>query len=201
MRPHAPPAARANPKGVMEPMTLELLADFAPIWVPILALVIYTYFTWQLLWLRLDVGRGSDAFAAETFLKLLGDARDEMLACDDGRAAAGSLCEDPEVIRAVREKLERNARFEMRCIFSSDDSTAFRRAFEGYDRVRIKTGVARRDIHYQIIDRGWKGYVSRHRSGEAGQSYKLYERAIGWVRREALGRHLADIDRELPQAA
>lgn len=168
---------------------------------PVLAACVFAYYTRELSGLRFEVGHNSDTIASEVFLRLLKDARKEMLVCDDGNKMDSSIYEDDDVIAAVREKLAANEQFRMRCLFSDDEDTKFRRAFQDEHRVEIKTGVQRRPVHYKIIDGGRSGYLSRHKHGETQRAFKLYEGARGWVQEMALKRYIADIDQEFRHAA
>ena len=172
----------------------------AGVFFSIAAVGIYAYYTGALLSLKLDVGRNSDAFASEVFVRLLGEAQESMLVCDDGNKMDVSVYEDDSVVDAVRTKLNSYPEFKMYCLFSDTEETKFLRAFNDEPRVRIKSGVRRRPVHYKIIDGGRSGYLSRHAHGETQRSYKLYEGATGWVREMALGRHIADIEREFQHA-
>ena len=181
-------------------MTLDAVLGPTGVFFSLVAVGIYAYHTFALLSLKLDVGQNSDAFASEAFVRLLRDAKESMLVCDDGNKMDVSVYEDDSVVDAVKTKLDSCPEFEMYCLFSDTDETKFVRAFNDEPRVRIKAGVRRRHVHYKIIDGGRSGYLSRHVHGETQRSYKLYEEATGWVREMALGRHVADIEREFQHA-
>ena len=162
---------------------------------------LFAYYTRHLLWLRLEVGHNSNARVSEAFLRLLENAKSEMLICDDGNKMEGSIYDNDEIVATVRSKLESNNQFRIRCLFSENYRSKFRAAFENRDyNVEIKAQVERRPVHYKIIDRGQSGYLSRHERGETQRAFKFYENASGWVRELALARHVADIDREFQNA-
>ena len=167
------------------------------------AVAYYIYSTWDLLFLKLEVGTNSDSFASDVFISLVNDACHEMVVRDDGNRMRGSVYEDEHVIDAVRKKLESSPNFRMRCLFSCEDETAFKRAFKNEKgRVLIRVAQPRHDIHFKIIDGGRQGYISTHAQGQSRRSYRLYR---GWLRKrtqwEVFGRHLADIDRAFQHAA
>lgn len=166
------------------------------------AVAYYIYSTWDLLFLKLEVGTNSDSFASDVFISLVNDARHEMVVRDDGNRMPGSVYEDEDVIDAVHKKLESSLDFRMRCLFSCEDETAFTRAFKSEGRVFIRVVQPRHDIHFKIIDGGRQGYISTHAQGRSCRSYRLYR---GWLRKrtrqEVFGRHIADIERAFQHAA
>lgn len=101
----------------------------------VLAVAYYLFRTWSLIPLKIERGVNSDAFTQAAFVGLVNEARGMMLVCDDGNRMPGSIYESTTVVKAVRAKLERDPTFRMRCLFSSDDLTEFRKAFEDEERV------------------------------------------------------------------
>ena len=167
-----------------------------------LPVLYYVRRTWGLLRLRLDVGVNDSSFAADIFIELLRDARDSMLICDDGNKMEGSLYNAEDVIDAVEEQLRANRNLRLQCLFNYGDETLFTKKFEKHPRVKMKRGIQpRRDIHFKIIDRGRRGYVSAHPLGSTARRYRLYDcsHAPDNIREAALGRHVQDMQRMFPQ--
>lgn len=181
-------------------MTVTVLVNIVGIVAVALVCAYYFYRLSSLFGLRLRAGTNDNTLAAEMFITLVGEAENEMLVCDDGNSMAGSVYENPDVVDAVRGKLERSGQFRMRCLFSSNDRTKFRAAFDDAERVEIKSGASRRDIHYKIIDRGRKGYLSRHPQGGVERSYRFYDGVPTVIRKAVFGRYVADMDREFHAA-
>ena len=171
--------------------------------IPIVVLAVgyYLFRTWSLIPLKIERGVNSDNFTQATFVGLVNEARGMMLVCDDGNLMAGSIYESTMVVKAVRAKLERDPTFRMRCLFSSEDETEFRKAFEGEKRVEIRTDDRRREVHFKIINDGRKGYVSVHREGERERQYTLYSGVCGRARQEIFGPYMDDINQVFAHAA
>lgn len=161
--------------------------------IPIVVLAVgyYLFRTWSLIPLKIERGVNSDAFTQAAFVGLVNEARGMMLVCDDGNRMPGSIYQSTMVVKAVRAKLEHDPTFRMRCLFSSDDLTEFRKAFEDEERVEIRTD-RRREVHVKIINGGRKGYVSVHREGEQERQYTLYSGVCGRARQEIFGPYMDD---------
>ena len=165
----------------------------ALLWILALAApAFYAWRTWGLLGLNLKVGMNGHAIAKDTFIALLNDAESAMWICDDGNDFPDSIYNMPEIVTAIEERLRRNDRLRLFCLFSSDEKTCFTQAFEKNPRVRIRRVRPRRDIHFKIIDNGAKGCVSAHPHGSFKGRYRSYDctRAPKHIRQAALGRHL-----------
>lgn len=157
--------------------------------------------TWHLIPMKIERGVNSDDFTVAAFINLVDEAAGTMLVCDDGNRMSGSVYESERVVAAVRDKLKRDREFRMRCLFSSDHETAFRRAFSDHDRVEFRTVDQRREVHYKIINGGKKGYLSVHREGDRERQYTIYSRVYGRARREIFGPHMDDIEQVFAHAA
>ena len=175
-----------------------------PLWIQatllLVAVIYYIVRTAPLLKVRFTVGRNDNDRAIEHFIKLVGDAQDTMVVCDDGNKMKGSIYENDQVIETVQIKLKANPHFTMRCVFSSPDKTKYREAFGGEDRVQIRNGP-RRNVHYKIIDDGASGYLSRHPLGGEDRSYRLYETVPRGLRQVIFGRHLNHMESVFAHAA
>lgn len=110
---------------------------------------------------------------------------------DDGNDFPESIYNTADVIEAVRRRLTGNEDLHVYCLFSSNDETSFTRAFAGHQRVHLKQGQPRRDVHFKIIDDGRKGYVSAHPPGSSERRYRSYDcsKVAPHIRQAALGRH------------
>lgn len=161
----------------------------------------YLYRTWHLIPMKIERGINSDDFTVAAFINFVDEAAGTMLVCDDGNRMPGSVYESERVVAAVRGKLKRDREFRMRCLFSSDHETAFRRAFTDHDRVEFRTVTQRREVHCKIINGGRKGYLSVHRKGDRERQYTIYSRVYGRARREIFGPHMDDIEQVFAHAA
>ena len=168
--------------------------------IPVAGGIIVAWFTWDVALLSTKRGVNSDAVALKEFLRLLREAKTEMLICDDGNKMPGSIYDNDEVVDAVKAKLESSEGFKMMCLFSNEYVSKFRRELENLDGIEIKLASDRRDVHYKIIDGGRSGYLSRHEEGESGREFESYRRVFGRVRRSTFGPFVEDINREFRSA-
>ncbi len=177
---------------------------YIQIGVAVIALGYFVYKTWYLFPLRIERGRNSDDFTASAFIDLVGKARGVMLVCDDGNEMSGSIYDSPEVVAAVKSKLDSDPQFGMRCMFSSNFKTKFRLQFDCADyadRIKFATVEVRRTIHFKIINDGREAYVSEHLEGERERRYTIYRNLIGPARTQVLGSYMDDINRVFADAA
>ena len=142
-----------------------------------------------------------DDSVAGHFIELLDEAQTSMILYDDGNNMDGSVYNDPQVIDAVRRKLRGNPDFRLQCLFNCNEDVRFRTEFANDPQVEIRT---RNDtdsgggVHYKIIDRGMKAYLSRHERGSRERIYKIVDcttvskRHRSRVADSILGRHTAD---------
>ena len=146
------------------------------------------FFSARTLWMTLQLRHvtstrtrlNAGPVAMEEFLKLLDEARREMIIYDDGDMVADSIYAMQELVDAVREKLKSSSEFRMRCLFNApDDSLPFMKAFgHGVDRVTIKPRDRNRHpfrTHYKIIDGGRKAYLSEHSLGSRERWFKIVD--------------------------
>lgn len=124
--------------------------------------------------------RVNDDSVTETeFLKLLGEARESMIIYDDGNDMDNSIYKSSAIVEAVRQKMDGNPNFQMRCLFNSDEqSLLFRAELAGLSGVEIRTldrNASRMKTHYKIIDRGLKAYLSQHDLGERARLFKFVD--------------------------
>ena len=146
----------------------------------------------------------SNTVAKAEFLRLLTGARKELLLQDDGGPTEGSIYESPEVVEAIRKKIDENQKFKIEALFSNPESTLFVQEFGGTDphpRVAIRYRPDRAVIHTKIADRR-KAYVSCHQPGSSVRNYKVIECPTGplaWLvrrhtRKVVLGQYLSDFE-------
>ena len=157
-----------------------------------------------------DPSTNDDGLAVESFTDLLERARSNMTVYDDGNDMKGPIYMQQEVIDAVKEKLENNKRFSLRCYFNCNEPTLFRKEFDSYSKVDIKTrpsGDTRPDdTHYKIIDNGRMAYLSRHEHGSKKREFQVVDCtrvnrfALEGVTDELLGEYKVDIKQKFPSA-
>ena len=122
-----------------------------------------------------EEGVNDEDVAKSVFLRLLNEAREEMVIYDDGNAAPNSIYEDIEVVQTLRDRLDDVQELQITCLFNFQGDTLFRREFEGHRRVKISQSLDRHDLHFKIIDGGRMGYVSRHQLGVEHRPYKSWD--------------------------
>lgn len=164
------------------------------------------FFAWRtfgLLKLKLQVGMNDDDVARSTFLALLEEAKEEMWICDDGNNFPESIYNKSAVVDRIERRLDTNENLWLLCLFSSDDETLFSRTFADHPRVKIRRMKPRRDVHFKIIDRGVKGYVSAHAPESLDRNYRSYDCSDvpQHIRQAALGRHLDGMTGIFPERA
>ncbi|MCY4594389.1 MAG: hypothetical protein OXC19_06255 [Bryobacterales bacterium] len=153
----------------------------------------------------------TDQVAREKFLNLLGAASQSMIVYDDGNNMPDSIYHNQHVIHAVREKLDENPQFRMRCLFNSKDPSPFREALSAYDgRVAIKTRnplLPPMVTHFKIIDGGRKAYLSRHPFASPERRYKMVDctkvpdKHSEYVQDVILGKHIKGFDAAFARAS
>ena len=122
-----------------------------------------------------ETTENSDEKAKSAFLDLLRAAKKEMIVYDDGDANPGSIYEDENIVKAVKQKIKDNPKFHMDCVFNKDEETLFRRRLADVSGVQIrKRETNPKRIHYKIID-GRTAYVSVHEEGSAERLAKTIE--------------------------
>ena len=119
----------------------------------------------------------SNAEVRQILLKLLADARSELVMYDDGDPHPDSIYENAKFVDAVRAKLRENPSFRVRCVLNyPTGKTRFERAFQ--DQAPGVT-IARRDsepsrVHYKIVDQR-KAYVSSHRRRASARNRRMID--------------------------
>ena len=119
--------------------------------------------------------------AVARIVSLLEEADREFETFDDGDSFPESTYNSDVFISAVKEKLEENSDFQVRCFFNCNDpDLEFIQVFKSHPQVEIyvRTGESRPpDRHYKIIDGGERAYLSRHSLGDHARRYKEIVRA------------------------
>ena len=123
----------------------------------------------------------NDQSAVANVVELLKEADRELEIFDDGDSFPESTYNDQLFLSAVREKLQNNPHFRIRCFFNRGDSDLeFIKMFRDDPQVEIyvrKDGPRPPDRHYKIIDGGKKAYLSKHSLGHHIRRYKEITRA------------------------
>lgn len=147
-------------------------------------------------------GRVSDDDSAVSdFIELLDEAQASMILYDDGNNADGSLYNDRRVIGAVRSKLRDYTDFTLQCLFNCNEGVRFRKEFANEPQVEIRTrndSGSESGVHYKIIDKGMKAYLSRHERGARERIFKIVDcttvskRHRSRIAKCVLGKYTAD---------
>ena len=146
-----------------------------------------------------------DRTAKEHFLDLLAKAKRDMVIYDDGDDdSSGSIYNDGEVLKAVKDKLENNSALKIRCCFNCGPPKKFLEfAQSNSERITVKTmdytpKDRPYDPHYKIIDRK-KAYLSQHALGSAARQFRIVDctgirsrLARRFVAQSLLGRYMND---------
>ncbi len=127
-----------------------------------------------------DPKTNDDDIAVGRFTDLLEKACSNMMVYDDGNKMEGSVYMQREFVDAVKKKLRDVPDFTMRCYFNYDENdTLFREAFDGHDRVDIRTrpneDARPNDTHYKIIDDGRMAYLSQHGDGSSEREFQVVD--------------------------
>ena len=151
---------------------------------------------------KVTPGRVSDdGSAVSAFIELLDEAQASMILYDDGNSENGSVYNDRRVIGAVRRKLRDNPDFNLQCLFNCNEDMRFRKEFANEPQVEIRTrndSGSESGVHYKIIDRGMKAYLSRHERGAGERIYKIVDcttvskRHRSRIAESVLGEYTAD---------
>lgn len=137
----------------------------------------------RVLGIVVEAGDNNDPQAVESFVWLIGEARESIETFDDGDKAKGSIYESPEVVEALTEKLRNNPNFAVTSYFNGPATELlFYSAFADHPRVQIHAGLepepAERpegEIHYKIVDGGRLGYVSSHSYSGQEREYRQWD--------------------------
>ena len=123
----------------------------------------------------------NDKSAVAHIVNLVLEANDELESFDDGDSFPGSTYNDESFLNAVRDKLQNNPNFRLRCFFNcGDPDLVFTKMFKDHPRVEVyvrEDGTRPPDRHYKIIDGGRKAYLSKHSLGDHVRRYKEISRA------------------------
>ena len=135
--------------------------------------------------MREESGLNTDEQATTMFIGLLNQTRRRIDIHDDGNDFAGSMYNSPEVIGALRERIqERNIK--VRCLFNDADQPLellnLARTDEFGSHIEVwylRGGRQEPDTHYKIVDGGRLVHLSRHARGAGERGYRL-RKALRW---------------------
>lgn len=135
--------------------------------------------------MREESGLNADEQATTMFIGLLNQTRRRIDIHDDGNDFAGSMYNSPEVIGALRERIqERNIK--VRCLFNDADQPLellnLARTDEFGSHIEVwylRGGRQEPDTHYKIVDGGRLVHLSRHARGAGERGYRL-RKALRW---------------------
>jgi len=154
-----------------------------------------------------------DNRAVESFIDLLAQAHSEMTIYDDGNRMPGSIYMNGKVIEAIKNKLDAEPGFIMRCYFNYDIAdTLFRQTFDHDEpRIEIRSGgytpeTRPPNTHYKIIDGGRMAYLSQHGHDSSERKFQLVDctkvnrLALRHVTDELLGEYKEDMKQKFLSA-
>ena len=135
--------------------------------------------------MREESGLNTDEQATTMFIGLLNQTRRRIDIHDDGNDFAGSMYNSPEVIGALRERIqERNIK--VRCLFNEANQPLellnLARTDEFGSHIEVwylRGGRQEPDTHYKIVDGGRFVHLSRHARGAGERGYRL-RKALRW---------------------
>ena len=135
--------------------------------------------------LREEYGLNTDEQATAMFIGLLNQTRRHIDIHDDGNDFAGSMYNSPEVIDALRERIQKR-KIKVRCLFNDADeqlellSLAQTKKFGNHIEIwYLKGGRQEPDTHYKIVDGGRLVHLSRHGHGDSERGFRL-RKALRW---------------------
>ena len=144
--------------------------------------------------------------AIEHFLRVLGRAERELLVHDDGDDKThGSLYDDEDTVKAVRERLQKCPSLRIRCLLNFNTGVkmaGLTKEFDDRFQVRYLGQRPENDVHFKIADGGQIAYLSSHeqratrRMGQAIEDLGCRE----FVRKRRLGGLIDDFNRGFDKA-
>ncbi len=150
---------------------------FALAIVPLGISVFIIYKGWPYVNVRIiEIEENDELFVFNSFRRLLKSADKKMVIYDDGDKTPGSIYENPEIVKMIKEKLVKNKHFVMVCRFNLEHSTLFKREFAESDQVHFYPHKGRGgSTHYKIIDDGKIAYLSLHPEGSIKRKVRIYD--------------------------
>lgn len=120
----------------------------------------------------------SDEDNLKNMIQLIEEAEEILEIYDDGDAFEASIYNNKRFLDSVHTKLNRNKEFVVQCLFNFDEGLKFSQEFAEENRVQIYVRKGKRprdDIHYKIIDKGKKAYLSSHPKGDRERRFKIVD--------------------------
>ena len=132
-------------------------------------------------------GANDNEEATKMFLSLIEEAHRSIIIHDDGNNSPESVYNNPDVIAALRDRIEKRS-IQVKCLFNDADEQlgllALAREFQDNVAIWYLDGErSARDIHYKIIDGGKLVHLSRHDHGSEEREYVLRRVNKWWVTR------------------
>ena len=123
-------------------------------------------------------GRNDDKQAVETFVRVVGEAERSLIIHDDGNKAPGTIYDDPAVIQAMDDQMQKHEALDVKCLFNAhDELTLVDQLSRRYpDRFHVRYRRWRRpafDVHYKIADDGAIGHLSHHDLGAENRVFEV----------------------------
>ena len=132
-----------------------------------------------------ESGLNTDEQATAMFIRLLNQTRRRIDIHDDGNDFSGSMYNSPEVIGALRERIQKCS-IKVRCLFNDTDQPLellkLARTAEFGSHIEVwylRGGRQEPDTHYKIVDGGRLVHLSRHAQGASERGYRL-RKALRW---------------------
>ena len=134
-----------------------------------------------------DARRGADdnAEATDVLLSLIDSADRKIIIHDDGNCSPESVCNNPDVLDALRQRIAEHG-IEVKCLFNDADPNlgVLDLAREFTDKVfvwHLEGERPGRDIHYIIVDDGKLVHLSEHAHGSDERDYVLRKANQRWA--------------------
>ena len=150
-------------------------------------------------------GRNDDKQAVETFVQVVGEAEHSLIIHDDGNKTTGTIYDDPAVIQAMDDQMQRHETLAVKCLFNAHDELALvdqlSRRYPDRFHVRYRRWPWPRpvfDVHYKIADDGAIGYLSHHDWGAEDRVFEVRDcrRVNKTERKIQLGKYMGRFKRQ-----
>ena len=144
-------------------------------------------------------GENDDNEAARYFRELVCDMEKQMIIHDDGDSTCTTLYNNDEVVEAVKERLLRDSHLAITCLFNKRDSIKMIDLVDDLPNFKVfyvPEDDQKNGIHYKIIDRGRKAYLSKHCPGSTDRQYELVDCSAAPKRGQKM---FADLHNEFDQ--
>ena len=126
----------------------------------------------------------NDAQAAEMMVQLINKTRRTLVIHDDGNDSPQSVYNNDDVIRALRERIERRPHMTVECLFNDRENLKLLALARDTQNIAIWYANGARpdnDLHYKIVDGGKLVHLSSHAHGASERRYVLRKAEPWWA--------------------